>query len=150
MTGRINDTDEEAPFWFAQAIAYYESSKILEDSPSEYKNFPIITLQAFSVECSLKYILLHSVGGNKWGHNLYELFNELPGNIKDDICNKFKFLYDDENFNQYLIEISKYFISSRYYFDELKKSYFGRGFSNGHLNAISGFLIEYSQNNENF
>lgn len=150
MTVRINNINEEAPFWFEQAIAYCESSKILEDSPSEYKIFSIITLQAFSVECSLKYFLLCSKGKNKWGHNLYELFSELPENIKDDICKKFKHLYDDADFNQYIIEISNDFIDSRYYFDGLKKSYFGRGFSNGYLNAIAGFLIEYGQNNESF
>lgn len=150
MTARINNIDEEAHFWLEQAIAYYETSKILLDSANEYKIFPIITLQAFSVECSLKYFLLCSVGKNKWGHNLYELFSKLPENIKDDICKKFKHLYDDADFNQYIIEISNDFIDSRYYFDGLRKSYFGRGFSNGYLNAIAGFLIEYGENNESF
>jgi HEPN domain-containing protein len=149
MTIRINSIDDEVPFWFEQAIAYYEASKILLDSSSEYKIFPIITLQAFSVECSLKYLLLCKLGKNKFGHNLYELFNELPENIKDDICNNFNSIYGAD-FNQDIIEISKDFIDSRYYFDGFKKSYFGKSFSNGCLNAIANFLIEYAKNHEKF
>ena len=150
MTARIRNIDEEAPFWFDQAIAYYESSKILESFPSEYKSIPIITLQAFSVECSLKYFLSSSAGKYKREYNLYELFNDLPKNIKYDICEKFKYLYDDADFSKYIIEISNDFIDSRYYFNSLKKSYVGRSFSSGYLNAIAGFLIEYGQNNESF
>ncbi len=148
MAARINNINEEAPFWFEQAITFYESSKILEDSPSEHKIFPIITLQSFSVECSLKYFSLCSTGKYRNIHDLYLLFNDLSECIKDDISSKYYSLHDAD-FKQNIIEISKDFVESRYYFDQFKKLYFGKGFSNGYLNTIAGFLIEYGQSNKN-
>ena len=91
MAARINNINEEAPFWFEQAITFYESSKILEDSPSEHKIFPIITLQSFSVECSLKYFSLCSTGKYRNIHDLYLLFNDLSECIKD-LCTRQKII----------------------------------------------------------
>ena len=58
MVGRIKDSNDEAIFWLEQASAYYESSQVLEESQYENKAIPLITLQSFSVECSLKCFLL--------------------------------------------------------------------------------------------
>ena len=50
---RIITSFDEALFWMDQSLAFFESSKVLDNSPSEYTSMPIITLQSFSVECSL-------------------------------------------------------------------------------------------------
>lgn len=58
---RITTSFDEALFWMDQSLAFFESSKVLENSSSEYKAMPIVTLQSFSIECSLKALLLLSI-----------------------------------------------------------------------------------------
>ena len=40
---RIITSFDEALFWMDQSLAFFESSKVLDNSPSEYTSMPIIT-----------------------------------------------------------------------------------------------------------
>lgn len=149
MVARIKDSNEEALFWFQQAIDYYESSKILEDSSRECVGIPIITMQSFSIECSLKSFLLMCGEELMRIHGLAQLFNALPLSLKDDISNKFYELYG-ASFKDSINEINSDFVDSRYFFDEFKQSPVSRAFSTGYLNAIAGFLLDYAKEYESF
>ncbi|NDX20010.1 HEPN domain-containing protein [Acinetobacter baumannii] len=149
MTAKIKTPRDEMFFWFDQARSYYESSKVLDDSEYENKIIPLITLQAFSVECSLKAFQLCFHKEFEAGHNLQKLFNKLPLNIKDDINKKFYDLYKLD-FQKCINEIKNDFVESRYFFEQFKQSYVGRAFATGYLDAIADFLLNYPQNNEIF
>ncbi|MFW1858562.1 HEPN domain-containing protein [Acinetobacter defluvii] len=149
MIGRIKDSNDEAIFWIQQASAYYESSQVLEESQYENKAIPLITLQAFSVECSLKCFLLCCNGTFDREHKLATLFNNLPQQVTDDINDKF-FNLHELDFKKCIGEIDNHFVDSRYYFEQLKKTYVGRTFSTGYLEAIAKFLLDYAKQNEIF
>lgn len=149
MVGRIKDSNDEAIFWLEQASAYYESSQVLEESQYENKAIPLITLQSFSVECSLKCFLLCCNGTLVRGHGVERLFNNLPQQVRDDINVKFLNLYELD-FNKCIGEIDNDFVDSRYFFEQFKQSYVGRTFSTGYLEAIACFLIDYAKGHEAF
>ncbi|GAA5558877.1 MULTISPECIES: HEPN domain-containing protein [Acinetobacter] len=149
MVGRIKDSNDEAIFWLDQAFAYFESSQVLEESEYENKAIPLITLQSFSVECSLKCFLLCCNGTLVRGHGVASLFNKLPQQVRDDINVKF-FKLHELDFNKCIGEIDNDFVDSRYFFEEFKKSYVGRTFSTGYLEAIARFLVDYAKQNEAF
>lgn len=139
---RINTAYEEAIFWMNQSLAFFESSKILYDTSSEYVAMPIITLRSFSVECSLKALLLLTCGKYPAKHDSLDLFERLPLDIKTNLSvtffNEFKF-----EFRHALEATRGDFMGSRYHFEDLKKSYVGRAFSTGALDVVSEFLIKY-------
>ncbi len=45
---------------------------------------PAIVCAALSIEIGIKSLILKA-GGSPWGHNLSELFEQLPGTVKDSI-----------------------------------------------------------------
>ena len=133
---------DEALFWMDQSLAFFESSKVLDNSPSEYTSMPIITLQSFSVECSLKALLLLSLDKYPEMHDSILLFGRLPDALKTDLSNKFFSEYT-LNLKDALEATKGDFIGSRYHFEDFKKSYVGRTFSTGYLQALSDFFIKY-------
>ena len=133
---------DESLFWMDKSLAYFESSKVLDDSSSEYKAMPIITLQAFSVECSLKSLLLLTCGHYPAKHDSLVLFEGLPENLKLDLSEQF--LNEHEcDLRIALDETKGDFIGSRYHFEDFRTSYVGRSFSTGYLEAVADFLIKY-------
>ena len=86
---RINNAYDEAIFWMNQSSAFFESSKILDDTSSEYVSMPIITLRSFSVECSLKALLLLTCGTYPAQHDSLNLFKPLPAKIQTDLSINF-------------------------------------------------------------
>ena len=128
-----------------QSLAFFESSKVLDNSPSEYTSMPIITLQSFSVECSLKALLLLSLDKYPEMHDSILLFGRLPDALKTDLSNKFFSEYT-LNLKDALEATKGDFIGSRYHFEDFRKSYVGRVFSTGYLEALSEFLIKYIKN----
>jgi HEPN domain-containing protein len=139
---RITTPFDEAIFWMDQSLAYFESSKILSDSPSEYKSMPIITLQSFSVECSLKVLLLLACGKYPQKHDSLNLFELLPKDLQDNLVDQCLSEFDID-LKKALDEIRSDFIGSRYHFEDFKTSYVGRMFSIGYLEAVAEFLISY-------
>ena len=139
---RIITSFDEALFWMDQSLAFFESSKVLDNSPSEYTSMPIITLQSFSVECSLKALLLLSLDKYPEMHDSILLFGRLPDALKTDLSNKFFSEYT-LNLKDALEATKGDFIGSRYHFEDFKKSYVGRTFSTGYLEALSDFFIKY-------
>jgi len=144
MIGRIKSSNDEAKFWFEQAVAYYKSSKVLDTSNYENTALPIITLQSFSIECALKSFLLNFNGKVEKGHNLINLFNHLPLEIQLDLKKKFKELHSYDLL-KCLTEVSNDFIDSRYFFEELRTSPVSRCFATGYLDAIAEFLTTYGE-----
>lgn len=149
MFGRIKNSNDEAVFWLEQASAYYESSQVLDESQYEGKAIPLITLQSFSVECSLKFFLLCCNGTLAKEHKVKRLFNNLPQQVRDDINTKF-FNQHELDFNNCIGEIDNDFVDSRYCFEHLKQSCVGRTFSTGYLEAIASFLINYAKEHKAF
>lgn len=144
---RIKTRYDEARYWAEQALAYYESSMILASSESEFKSMPIITLQAFSAECSLKSLILLSTSIVKVrGHELKELFEALSSDLQTNLSQSF-FDEFDRDLIDALQEVSTDFIDSRYYHEELKRKLFGRSFAVGYLEAISKFLLDFIEVN---
>lgn len=139
---RINTPFDEAIFWMDQSSAFFESAKILANNPSEYTSMPIITLQAFSVECSFKALLLLTNGIYPEKHDSIYLFEILPDPVKEDLSIQFFNNYDFV-LKYALHEIRGDFIGSRYHFEDFKKSNVGRAFSTGYLETITEFLINY-------
>jgi HEPN domain-containing protein len=142
---RINTAFDEAIFWMNQSSAFFESSKILSDSPSEYVPMPIITLRSFSVECSLKALLLLTCGKYPVKHDSLDLFDLLPLEIQTNLSVTFFSKFEFEIRNAFEA-IRGDFIGSRYHFEDLKKSSVGRAFSTGYLEVVSEFLINYIRN----
>lgn len=142
---RINTAFDEAIFWMDQSLAFFESSKILYDSSSEYVSMPIITLRSFSVECSLKALLLLTCGKYPGKHDSLHLFDLLPLDIQTNLSVTFFNKFDFEIRNA-LEAIRGDFIGSRYHFEDFKKSFVGRAFSTGYLEVVSEFLINYIRN----
>ena len=128
-----------------QSSAFFESSKILSDSPSEYVPMPIITLRSFSVECSLKALLLLTCGKYPVKHDSLDLFDLLPLEIQTNLSVTFFSKFEFEIRNAFEA-IRGDFIGSRYHFEDLKKSSVGRAFSTGYLEVVSEFLINYIRN----
>lgn len=144
---RINTPFDEAIFWMDQSLAYFESSKILIGSSSEYKSMPIITLQSFSIECSLKALLLLVRGKYQQKHDSLSLFELLPEEVKVELTEHF-FKEFEFDLKDALIKIRSDFIESRYSFvQDFKKSYVGRIFHTGYLEVISESLIGYIREN---
>lgn len=139
---RISTAFDEAIFWMNQSLAFFQSSKVLSDSSSEYVAMPIITLRSFSVECSLKALLLLTCGKYPGRHDSLHLFSLLPLEIQTALSDAF--------FNEFKLELRSAleatrgdFIGSRYHFEDFKESYVGRTFSTGYLEVVSEFLIKY-------
>lgn len=143
---RIKNAFDEAIFLMDQSIAYFESAKVLVDSPSEYTSMPIITLQSFSLECSLKSLLLLTCGKYPSSHDVLDLFERLPEDEKKALLGEFLDLTEVDLKNA-LTEIRRDFIGSRYYFEDFRKSYVGRAFSTGYLEAVANFFIDYIKDN---
>lgn len=101
---------------------------------------PIITLQSFSVECSLKALLLLSLDKYPEKHDSIILFERLPDALKTDLSNQFFSEYT-LNLKDALEATKGDFIGSRYHFEDFKKSYVGRTFSTGYLEALSDFSL---------
>ena len=142
---RINNAYDEAIFWMNQSSAFFESSKILDDTSSEYVSMPIITLRSFSVECSLKALLLLTCGTYPAQHDSLNLFKPLPAKIQTDLSINFYNEFELD-FRSALEATRGDFIGSRYHFEDFRKSYVGRVFSTGYLEALSEFLIKYIKN----
>jgi HEPN domain-containing protein len=143
---RITTSFDEALFWMDQSLAFFESSKVLENSSSEYKAMPIVTLQSFSIECSLKALLLLSIDKYPEKHDSIILFGRLPDALRINLSNQF--------FSDYALNLSDCFdaikgdfIGSRYHFEDFKESYVGRTFFTGYLETVSDFLIKYIKAN---
>lgn len=143
---RIKNPFDEALFLMDQSIAYIESSKILGHSSSEYTSMPIITLQSFSVECSLKSLLLLTRGKYPSSHDSLDLFQRLPEDEKKDLLKHFLDFTTVDLINA-LSEIRSDFIGSRYHFEDFRKSHVGRSFSTGYLEAVADFFIDYIKSN---
>lgn len=80
-----------------------------------YWFIPSIVNKAFACELYLKSLLSNGNSQTK-GHNLYELFVDLPQNLKDSIINSADFCGDDEFMSQ--LEIHKQtFQDWRYLFE---------------------------------
>ena len=139
---RITTSFDEAILWIDRSIACFECSYVLDNSPSEYTSMPIITLQSFSVECSLKALLLLSLDKYPEKHDSIILFERLPDALKTDLSNQFFSEYT-LNLKDALEATKGDFIGSRYHFEDFKKSYVGRTFSTGYLEALSDFFIKY-------
>lgn len=149
MSGLIRTKEHEVFDWLYQAQSYNECSKKLENFQDEDNPIPRITLQAFSVECSLKAYLLFFNSEFESTHNLEKLFGKLPVNIKNDISQKFNDLYELD-FKYCISEIKNDFVASRYFFEEFKKSCTGKCFYTGYLDTIADFLINYPKENPHF
>lgn len=162
MTLMNNDLNKELPLkkknnyskgsarlWLEQAIAYYESSKLLVDSGLGLATYPIITLQAFSIECSLKCLLLCCHGNFDAGHNLNKLFRKLPNKVQSKVSKDFYFIHHYE-FVQCIKLISHDFMDSRYFIEKLEKEGKSRAFYPGYIELIAVFLIDFSKQNECF
>lgn len=144
---RIKSRTDEAKYWAEQALAYFECSKILDSSESEYKSMPSVTLQAFSAECSLKALIISETTNVKiHGHKLNVLFGQLPHALKStlsqDYINEFGLGPNGEGLVENIEEVSNDFIDSRYWHEDLKTKLFGRAFAVGYLDAISELLIK--------
>lgn len=139
---RIQTPFDEAIFLMDQSLAYFESSKVLCASPSEYTSMPIVTLQSFSVECSFKALLLLTCGRYPAKHDSLTLFGLLPKDVQKNLSNQF-LNHTDLDLQNALNETRGDFIGSRYHFEDFKKSYVGRMFSTGYLEVIADFLIDY-------
>ncbi|ESK56731.1 HEPN domain-containing protein [Acinetobacter tjernbergiae] len=138
-----------ARLWLEQAIAYYESSKLLVDSGLGLATYPIITLQAFSIECSLKCLLLCCNGEPESGHHLIKLFRSLPNKVQAKICNDFHTTHHYE-FVKCIKLISRDFMDSRYFIEKLEEKGKSRAFYSGYIELIGIFLIEFAKQNEYF
>lgn len=138
----ISSPSDSAYFWFEQCMDYYHSSLVLIDSGSAHKHLPIITLQAFSVECALKSLFALEALDVPKGHDLSKLFNSLPNDLSKELSTLFSATYS-LNLSDVLTEISNDFIASRYSFEKLNKSFVQKGFSSGWLQAVNTFLVDY-------
>lgn len=129
-----------------QGIAFNESSEILFKTDSEYKSFPAITLKAFSIECSLKALLLITCGKYPNEHNSEILFKGLPETLRLVLSQQF--------FNSYKLDMAtalahtkKDFMDSRYHFSNFKTSNTSKHFYVGYLEVLAEFFIEYIKAN---
>lgn len=139
----VNDVDRQTILsWYYQAFNYYESSLILLKNESQLTVFPMLTLQAFSVECSLKALLLLTVGKFDRLHNSLVLFESLPSTLREAMANSFdaEFSYDLKDI---FSKISTDFMDSRYFFDKhnLRGTFWA-----SHLKLVSKFLVDYVKN----
>ncbi|WEV50220.1 HEPN domain-containing protein (plasmid) [Acinetobacter sp. ESL0695] len=128
-------------FWFQQAEIYYSSANIISKENSGLL-FPIMTLQAFSIECALKglFLLNNSEYKLKYTHNLYDLFKCLPSSIKEDL----NYLFPE--IEKYIQLIKNDFMTSRYFFENFKNES-THTFYDGILTSISDFFIQYIKEN---
>jgi len=138
----ISSPSDSAYFWFEQSKDYYESSLVLLYSESRHKYLPIITLQAFSVECALKSLLALESLNVPHGHNLFKLFNTLPKHLKKEISDLCSSTHD-LSVSDVLKAVSNDFIESRYSFEQLNQSFVQKGFSSGWLQAVNALLVDY-------
>lgn len=128
--------------WYYQGYNFYESSLILLKNESQLTVFPMLTLQAFSVECSLKSLLLLTVGKFPNSHNSLQLFELLPSALKVAMVNRFDAEFS-KDLNDILLKVSTDFMDSRYFFQKQDL----RGvFWASDLKLVAKFLLDYFKN----
>ena len=126
--------------WYYQGYNFYESSLILFNNESQLTVFPMLTLQAFSAECSLKALLLLTVGNFPNSHDSLKLFQLLPPTFQEEMGNSFNAKFS-ENFEDTLSKISKDFMDSRYFFEKSRVTFWA-----SHLKLVAKFLLDYVKN----
>lgn len=128
--------------WYYQGYNFYESSLILLKNESQLTVFPMLTLQAFSVECSLKSLLLLTIGRFPNSHNLLNLFELLPPVLKVAMVNRFDVEFS-KDLHDSLNKVSTDFMGSRYFFQEhdLREVFWASD-----LKLVAKFLLDYLRN----
>lgn len=142
---------DKAINWQHQANRYFKAAELLYDAnDDEYFLYPYLTLLSFSIECSLKCIAYRIFEKTIRIHDLLNLFEKIPQEIRQSIIDEYNVYSGGKQIIDDFKLIKDYFIHSRYEVVGMHDNKNYETLYSGACFLLAEFLITYITSNEQY